>query len=76
VRLHGALWHARLAWALSLVSAALVSYICGIRWWRTILAIVVGTPLAFTLIQMVAVFTAAPGLDIFPQDDDGTSGKS
>jgi hypothetical protein len=58
----------RLAWALSLGSAIFVSYSSGIRQWWTIPVILLGTPLAFILIQMLAVFTAAPGLDRFSED--------
>src|SRR5574340_302962 len=75
-RLHGALWRVRLAWALSLASATFVSYISGIHDWLAIPAILVSTPLAFILIQMLVVFTAAPGLDRFPEDSRGTSAKS
>jgi hypothetical protein len=67
-RLHGALWRVRLAWMLGFASTALALFSLGIRGWLTIPAILIGTPLAFILIQMLAVFTAAPGLDRFPQD--------
>lgn len=69
--LHGALWQVRFAWLLSLASAALVPLSLGIHGWLIVPAIVIGTPLAFILIQMLAVFTAAPGLDQHPEDNAG-----
>jgi hypothetical protein len=71
VRLHGALWQVRLTWLLSFVSALLVSISLGIHGWFSILLTLIGTPAAFILIQMLAVFTTAPGLNRFPEDRNG-----
>ena len=71
VRLHGGLWQVRLAWLLSLVSAVLLPVSLGIHSWLSILMILIGTPIAFILIQMLAVFTAAPGLNRFPEGNKG-----
>jgi hypothetical protein len=73
--LQGALWHVRVAWALSFISAALIAYGLGIHGLAAALAILIGTPVAFILVQALAVFTAAPGLDRFPEDKRKTGGN-
>jgi hypothetical protein len=57
---------------MSFASAALIPFSVGIHGWLTALIIVVGTPVAFILIQMLAVFTAAPGLERHTQDHAGS----
>lgn len=69
--MHGALWKVPLAWFLSLVTAIVLLITLGIYGWLSIFVILIATPAAFVLIQMLAVFTVAPGLDRFPGNNKG-----
>lgn len=68
VQLCGALWHEKLAWLLSIATALVVPWILGYRSWYSIaIALILGTPALFVLVQGIAVFTDPAGgaLQIF-----------
>lgn len=62
VRLYDALWHEKLAWLLSTATALVVPWSLGCRtWYWIVIALILGTPALFVLVQAIAVFTDPAG---------------